>query len=150
MKELIYIWLVVALLFVLCEIAHPGLFLFLSFAVGACCAAMVNWLGYGIIAQCSVALVTTVLGFIVLYGWLRLRGYTGPKHGAHPSNIYALPGKQGTVIRAVVPHKSGTVKVNGEIWSARSVHNKSIDKGAVVEIVHVRGAHVIVKELQQF
>lgn len=147
MKELFYAWLVVALSFVLGEIAHPGLFLFLSFAGGACGAAVASLLGYSFVVQCSVALVTTLFGFMVLFGWLRLRGYTGQEQGAQASNIYALSGKQGTVLKAVVPNQFGAVKINGEIWSARAVHNKSIEQGCIVEVITVRGAHVIVKEL---
>ncbi len=147
MKELLYFWLVIALTFVLFEIAHPGLFLFLSFAVGACGAAVASWLGYSFIAQSSIALGSTLIGLLFLYGWLRLRGYAGSKQGAHPSNIYALPGKRATVIKAIVPDRFGQVKLNGEIWSARSEHGKPIDLGKVVEVMHLRGAHVVVKEL---
>ena len=42
-----------------------------------------------------------------------------------------------------MPDKPGEVKINGEIWTARA--NEVITKGETVEIVVVRGAHVVVK-----
>lgn len=147
MNPLIFVWLVIALSFVLIEIAHPGLFLCLSFAVGACGAAVASCLNYSFVTQTSVALVGTLAGFFVLYAWLQRTGDTGPGHGAHPSGVYALPGKRAVVTRAIIPDQFGQVKINGEVWSARSVHNQHIAQGTLVEVVTQRGAHVVVKEL---
>ncbi|MGE0009285.1 MAG: NfeD family protein [Candidatus Babeliales bacterium] len=147
MNQFIFFWLVIALTFVLFEIAHPGLFLCLSFAVGACLAAIASYLDYNLVVQTSVALIGTLLGFLALYSWIRLTGYAGPGHGSHPSGVYALPGKRAVVTKAIVPDQFGQVKINGEIWSARSDHNQHIPHGTLVEVVYQRGAHVVVKEL---
>lgn len=147
MNQFLFFWLVTALTFVMFEISHPGLFLCLSFAVGSCAAALVSYFGFGFVVQCSVALVGTMIGFVLLYAWLRVTGYAGPGQGSHPSGVYALPGKRAIVIKAIVPDQLGQVKINGEVWSARSVHNQHIAEGTLVEVVYQRGAHVVVKEL---
>ena len=147
MNQFIFIWLVFALTFVLFEIAHPGLFLCLSFAVGACAAALVSYFDYSFVVQCSVALCGTMVGFLLLYAWLRMTGDAGSAQGAHPSGVQALPGKRAVVIKTIHPDQFGQVKINGEIWSARSVHNQHIVLGTLVEVVYQRGAHVVVKEL---
>lgn len=147
MNQFIYIWLVIALTFVLFEIAHPGLFLCLSFAVGACAAALASYFDYDLVVQSSVALVGTIVGFIVLYAWLRATGDAGPGQEPHPSGVHALPGKRAVVTKSLHPDIFGQVKVNGEIWSARSLHNTHIAEGTLVEVVYQRGAHVVVKEL---
>lgn len=147
MNQFIFIWLVIALTFVLFEIAHPGLFLCLSFAVGACAAALASYFDYSFVVQTSVALGGTVIGFVLLYAWLRMTGSTGHSHGAHPSGVQALPGKRAVVIKTIHPDQFGQVKISGEIWSARSVHNQHIAQGTLVEVVYQRGAHVVVKEL---
>lgn len=147
MNPFIFFWLVIALSFVLLEIAHPGLFLCLSFAVGACLASFASYLDYDLVVQSSVALVGTMIGFLVLYAWVQRTGYAGPGQGSHPSGVYALPGKRATVTKAIQPHQFGQVKINGEIWSARSEHNQHISQGTLVEVVYQRGAHVVVKEL---
>lgn len=129
------------------EIAHPGLFLCLSFAIGASFAAMASYYDFDFVVQCSIALLGTLIGFFVLYAWLRMTGYAGPGIGSHHSGVDVLPGKRAVVIKTIQPDVFGQVKINGEIWSARSVHNQLIAQGTLVEVVYQRGAHVVVKEL---
>lgn len=55
-----------------------------------------------------------------------------------PTNIYSINGKRGIVIEKIDTLKStGKVKVDGELWSATSIHN--IEEGAEIEVLNVNG-----------
>lgn len=62
------------------------------------------------------------------------------------TNIYALKSKRAKVMKRIVPPESGRVKVKGEIWSARSFEHEIIEEGLYVEVVDVKGSHLIVKK----
>lgn len=66
-------------------------------------------------------------------------------HGSYyRTNADALIGKDALVIAAISSDAPGYVKVQGELWLARSSHTYlPIDSRA--RIVGVRGAHVIVE-----
>jgi membrane protein implicated in regulation of membrane protease activity len=151
MEEMIFYWLLIALLFFMVEMGQPGLFLFLSFSIGACGGALSSWFGYSLILQSVVALVTSFTAFIGCYYWLRMRGYLGKheeKNLHYHSNIYALIGRKGLVITTITPDTLGQVKVsNGEYWSAKPLHNTIITSGTHVEVIRVSGAHIVVKEI---
>lgn len=63
------------------------------------------------------------------------------------TNAQALIGKRGLVLHTITPVASGTVKINGEIWSAKNVNEQTILAGSWVIITDVRGAHVFVKQI---
>jgi membrane protein implicated in regulation of membrane protease activity len=58
-----------------------------------------------------------------------------------------LLGKRGFVITNIGEKQSGMVKINGATWAARCVHGSVIHVGDEVEVVDVRGTHVIVKKI---
>lgn len=141
----IYVWLSAALACVLLEMGHPGLFLFLSFACGSVIGAVCAYLGYGYIVQAASALVASMMSFVMLTMYLRYKGLLDG-HKVYPTNVYALIGKEGKVIKKIEPLSVGLVKVGGQVWSARSVHDVSIAHDAVVRIVGISGVHLIVQE----
>jgi membrane protein implicated in regulation of membrane protease activity len=66
--------------------------------------------------------------------------------GAYVSNVDALIGKHGRVVVSIEGDNSGQVKVDGEVWSARSHDHTSIEKDSLVVIRRVSGVHLIVKK----
>jgi membrane protein implicated in regulation of membrane protease activity len=54
---------------------------------------------------------------------------------------------QGLVVKAIALHTAGLVKVNSELWAARTVNGEVVEVDSMVEVIDVRGAHVIVKKL---
>jgi len=147
MYFLFFIWLSIALSFLLLEIAHPGLFLFLSFCFGALAGAVLSWFGYSIYAQLLGALVTTCIATVILFYWVRKRYGEFRKGIDHQSNVYALVGRKGWVTKSIEPGEFGFVKLNGEVWMARALHETSIDKGCEVEVLYIRGAHLVVEKV---
>ena len=135
-----YLWLILAIVFLLAEVGTPGLFFFVAFAIGSCGAAVVAFLHYSLVVQCVVALICMVVSFLLL------RHYFSVKGGKRiQTNIDALVGKQGVVVKAIELHKTGAVKVKGETWSAQVEDGGILHKGTVVKVVGIKGNRLIVK-----
>lgn len=148
MNFIFFIWLSIALIFSLFEIAHPGLFLFLSFCFGALGGAIFNWLEYSLYMQLIGSLLITCFASIILFYWLR-KYYGAFKKGIdHQSNVYALVGRKGLVTKTVEFEGFGFVKLNGETWMARSLDGAEIAQGYEVEVLFIRGAHVVVEKIK--
>ncbi len=141
--EDLFFWLATAFLFLILEMANPGLFFFLSFFFGALAASMsAVWLDSGML-QSLVFLAGTGVALAVLKLWLK-KG--GQKPHYHKTNAEALFGKKGLVIKQITPTQTGQVTVGGEIWSARAKNNSTINVGVSIEVIQVGGSHLVVKE----
>lgn len=137
-------WLIVALFFLLLEMGSPGLFFFISFFCGGLVAAISALFVSSVIAQ-------TILFFVATIGALvPLRYFVVPyieKNRPHErTNVYAMIGKRGFVITKIEKRSLGLVKINGITWAARSI-SEAVEVGDEVEVVDLRGAHVIVKKV---
>lgn len=139
-----YIWILVALAFLFAELGAPGLFFFVSFAVGALAAGVMAFLGYMFFAQCAIALSVTMLSFWALRNLLKARRLSDVQYEHPDTNIDALVGKQGIVMSAIDQSKIGLVKVGGETWAASSEQELSV--GTRVSVLRVEGNRVIVRE----
>ena len=63
------------------------------------------------------------------------------------TNIYALKGKIGKVVKEIPADGRGYVKVEEEEWSAKSSENNLITAGEKVEILNVVGNKLIVRKI---
>lgn len=141
----VYFWLIVAILFLIMEMGSPGLFFFLSFFFGGLLAAGSTFFVDSVVMQTAIFLCGTAGSLLLLrYHIIPMVG-KGRSH--ERTNVYAMHGKQGFVIRAITVESPGLVRINGESWVARSIHGHAIDEGVLVEVVDVRGAHVVVKKV---
>lgn len=138
---MVYVWLSVALLCLLFEMGHPGLFLFLSFFFGALATAGVSVLSPDLVVQGAAFLLSSAVSLWVLRAWIKTTHRHIPK-----TNVHAMQGKRGKVITSLEPHEMGTVKVGGQVWSARSLHNDQLSVDTLISVVHVKGAHLIVEK----
>lgn len=146
-SKFLYFWLITAIFFLLFEIGSPGLFFFLSFFFGAIIAAGSTVFTDSVILQGIIFLFGSVLSFLVLHFWVKKR-FSKEKRHEH-TNVSALKGKHAIVIKLVPDNINsfGSVKVGGEIWSARSIDLKEILVGSTVEIVEIKGASLIVRKI---
>ncbi|WP_054738598.1 NfeD family protein [Cellulosilyticum ruminicola] len=66
------------------------------------------------------------------------------------TNIDGLIGKKGIVIEAIGKNslEPGLVKLDGEVWTATSLHDEVIEKGSLVEIKKINGVRLIVSSIQ--
>jgi membrane protein implicated in regulation of membrane protease activity len=136
------IWLIAVVVFTVGEMATLGFFL-APFAVGALLALIVDLLGGGIELQLVAALIGTVGSFLLLRPIARRHmGDADPV----PTNTAALIGQNAIVIDKIVNDEGvGTVKIGGEVWTARSAEDSGVlDAGAKVKVIEIRGVTAVV------
>jgi membrane protein implicated in regulation of membrane protease activity len=137
------LWCYLCLLFFVLEFGHPGLFYFLSLGIGSGVAASSQWFEHPIEWQLFVFFFSTFIAFILLHLFVRR---TQSKHAYH-SNVYALQGLEVVVVTDIIPPSAGTVKAQGTVWNAISIHGKTFTKGTIVTIINVKGITLIVDKL---
>lgn len=138
------IWSLLGLLLVLLELGHPGLLLFLAIAIGAFSAAGATFMTPELGWQLVVFIVTATLGIILTQLWLRRLGRFFSR-SLGQTNVYALIGKRGVVLAELGEQQTGYVKIDGEVWLAKTVAEKIINPGQAVLVTGTKGCHVIVK-----
>lgn len=142
----VYFWIVMTILFLFAELNTPGLFFFISFAVGSLCAAVLALFGYSLVIQCLGGLLVSIISFFLLKKYLKKTQMSEVFYDDHHTNIYALAGKSGVVMKSIEADRTGSVKVGGEVWRARSEKGETIEKGKMVSVLKIEGNTVVVKE----
>jgi membrane protein implicated in regulation of membrane protease activity len=142
-----YLWLIAAIALLFFELNTPGLFYFISFALGAFCASILAFSGFSLIIQCLGGLGASIATFVVLRTYLKQKRMSDVSFDHTKMNIDALAGKQGVVINNIPRHGFGSVKIEGELWRAKSVNDTPFNEGTRVSVLRVEGNTVIVKPL---
>ncbi|MEA2170641.1 MAG: hypothetical protein QOF76_3941 [Solirubrobacteraceae bacterium] len=141
MDDWVY-WLIAAAIFGVGEMATLGFFL-APFAIGALLAAAVSAFGGGLAVSLSAAIVVSVAMLTALRPLAR-------SHRRLPPSIRTgtakLIGQQGLVLERIT-QDGGTVKIDGESWTARSfVDDDVFEPGERVSIVEIKGATALVTD----
>jgi membrane protein implicated in regulation of membrane protease activity len=134
-------WLVFGLTCVVFELMVPGLFFCLSLALATVPAAACAWYDMVPVGQMGVFVVSSLISFFILYWCV---GAAGQKDSHYKSAVDALPGKKGFVTQKIFHNHVGQVQVEGQIWSAQSVHQEVLEEGTSVVVVRVEGVRLIV------
>ena len=138
------LWLIAAVIFGVGEIATLGFFL-APFAIGALVAALVAGIGAGTL----ISLVVFLLVSGVTLGALRP---IARSHKRMPPQLRtgtaALVGRTGMVTERISNDDgTGTMKLEGESWTARSYDEDAvIEAGRRVQVMEIRGATALVTE----
>jgi membrane protein implicated in regulation of membrane protease activity len=136
------IWLIAVVVFTVGEMATLGFFL-APFAVGALLGLIVDLIGGGIVLQFAAAIIGTVGSFLALRPVAkRHMGDVNPV----PTNTAALIGKTAYVVDKIVNDEGiGTVRIGGEVWTAKSDDEDGvIDAGTKVKVIEIRGVTAVV------
>ena len=135
------VWLIIAGLFFVGEIATVG-FLIFWFGIGALIAMIVSFFTTNIIIQTTVFLITSTI-FILATKPLVKKFVDVKKTN---TNVFSIIGKKALVIKDIDPiHSSGQIKLNGEVWSAETENDEIIKEGSEVEVLKINGVKAIVK-----
>jgi membrane protein implicated in regulation of membrane protease activity len=136
------IWLVAACVLGIGEM-HQGGFYLAPFAVGALLAAAVGLLGVGVALSAVVFGLTSGMTFAALRPVAHRHRRMPP---AIRTGAAALIGRPAIVLERIANHEGvGCVKIDGEVWTARSFDDAEvIDAGERVEVVEIRGATAMV------
>jgi membrane protein implicated in regulation of membrane protease activity len=138
------LWVVAMCAFGIGEMLTAGFFL-APFAFGAGAAAIVDVAGAPELAAALVFVFVSIamLGFVRPIALRHMKVPPAIRTGAA-----ALVGKQAVVLERIVNHEGlGCVRIDGEVWTARSLDDDvEIEPGKRVEVVQIKGATALVAE----
>jgi membrane protein implicated in regulation of membrane protease activity len=139
-----WIWLVAAVVLALGELAVPGTFFVVSFAIGAALAALVSFLGASVLVGWFVFVGGTVGALAVLVPIGR-RMNTAPDGG--PVGATRFQDQRGVVLTAIPPgpHETGIVRVQREEWRAENEDGTAVAPGTEVLVLGVDGTRLVVR-----
>lgn len=145
----IMIWMIVLIVAVVVEVATNA-FLSIWFIASALVMAAVNVVFYYAGAAPLVwyvqALIFLLLSTALLFSFRPLvmkKVIRKPPRTNADRNI----GETGVVIKTIVPHGSGLVKVSGQEWSAFSDEEEPIETGCSVRVAEIRGVKLKVEKI---
>lgn len=117
---------------------------------------LVCWFGVGALAAMAVSffatenyllqIITFLVVSLILVLCTRKFARKFEPHTTPTSNVYSILGKEAIVTTAIdnVTGK-GQIKIDGDIWSAKSESGESIPQNSKVEILKIEGVKAVVK-----
>jgi membrane protein implicated in regulation of membrane protease activity len=138
------IWLIVAVVFAVAEAVNLSFYLF-PFAIGAAGAAIVGLAGGGAAIEWVVFALLTGVSFTVVRPIARRHISMPPQLRTGTS---ALIGRTAIVTERIVNDDAmGQVRIDGEVWTARSYdEDKVLEPGTRVHVMEIRGATALVSD----
>ena len=137
-------WLIAAGIFFIIEMATIG-FLVFWLGIGALLAMVTSFITDSIIIQFIVFVSTSTL-ILIFTRPLVNKFIKIPKE--IKTNAYSIIGKKGIVISKINNvDGTGQIKIDGEVWSAKSFDEENIEKDTEVEIVEIDGVKAVVKKI---
>jgi membrane protein implicated in regulation of membrane protease activity len=134
------LWLIIGVILVLAEMLS-GAFVLVMLGGAALVAALVATIGAGGIVS-GIVFAAVAAGGIVLARPAIVRHMHLGEH--IKTNVDALVGGKAVVV-ATVDAQAGQVKINGEVWSARSYDETEVlEPGRSVTIMNISGATAVV------
>jgi membrane protein implicated in regulation of membrane protease activity len=135
------LWIIAALVFGALEIKLSG-FVTLWFAIGALVSALAGALGLGINSQ----LLLFTLVSVALFAASRTIFKEALMRSASPlkTGVEAMLGQEAVVTEALSDPHGGTVRINGELWMARSLSGP-VAEGERVTVEQVDGLKLWVR-----
>lgn len=135
-------WLILAVLLGVGEVLTTSFYLG-PFAIGAAVAMVIAAFGGGLVVAGIAFLVVSALALTTLRPIAR-------RHLRTPASLRtgtaALVGRTATVVERV-SDGAGTVKLEGEVWTARPYdEDEVIEPGTRVHVIEIRGATALVSQ----
>ncbi|MER7444254.1 NfeD family protein [Micromonospora avicenniae] len=137
------LWIVLGVLLAVAEVFTTTLFL-IMFAAGAFAAAGAAALGAPTLVQALVFAAVSALTLTVVRPVIKRHRRSALESGEQPFGVEAIEGATALVLERV-DAEHGLVKIDGELWTARSYDaTQSFDAGRRVRVIKVRGATALV------
>ena len=137
-------WLIAAGVFFIIEMATIG-FLVFWLGIGALLAMVTSFITDSVLIQVIVFVVTSTL-LLIFTRPLVNKFVKVPKEVK--TNAYSIIGKKAIVVKAINNIEGeGQVKIDGDVWSAKSVNDEEIPKDTEVEIAEIDGVKAVVKKV---
>jgi membrane protein implicated in regulation of membrane protease activity len=143
-----WIWLVVAVVFALGELAMPGTFFMLSFAAGGVAAAIASFAGADPVLSWILFIGVSALALLVLVPIGRRINRTHDELGRGVGSD-RWTGRRAVVIEDIPGgvHATGMVRIEREEWRAESSDGNAVDAGTEVAVLRVDGTRLVVSAL---
>lgn len=138
------VWFGIAVLFVILE-AFTADFLVIMFGA----AALFSLVFSLVFPEAVIAQIIIWIVFSLLFG-LCVKSFANKiTNKTSQTNVYSVIGKKATVITEINTEKAtGQVKVDGDIWSAKTEEiSDIIPVNSTIEILRVDGVKVVVKKI---
>lgn len=143
-EQIILLWVGIAVVAIIVEGCTVQL-VSMWFAVGALVSAVVAVFTDDILVQLAVF---SVLSILCIIATRPLAKRLKEKNGEIPTNCDRYIGKTAEVIMDIDNNNaSGQVKVDGSVWSAKSVNNDLIPAGTKVRVNAIEGVKMLVTPL---
>lgn len=137
------LWIVLAIALAIGE-AFTATLLVIMFAAGALAAAGAAALGAPVLLQVIVFALVSGLSVGAIRPIIIRHARSALETGETPFGLEAMEGQHGTVLEEVDADR-GMIKLDGELWQARSFDgNEKYLPGERVRVLRVRGATAIV------
>jgi membrane protein implicated in regulation of membrane protease activity len=139
------VWVIIAIVFAVVEMVTTEFFS-LFFALGGLVAALLAVVTEDWVLQTVVFIVASVI-----FTWrlrpILLRSYLSNEV---KTNVARQAGRVGIVVQEINNLEAqGQVKVDGELWTARSESGETIAAGQRVEVVRIEGVKAIVRTKEE-
>lgn len=136
-------WLIAAGVFFIIEMATIG-FLVFWLGIGALLAMLTSFITDSILIQVLVFVITSII-LLIFTRPLVNKFIKVPKEVK--TNAYSIIGKKAIVISKINNIEgNGQVKIDGDVWSAKSFDDEDIPENTEVEIVEIDGVKAVVKK----
>ncbi len=156
MTYTIHLWFLLTIFFILLELSNPGLFYFLSLAIGSSSSFLISFYDFSnflqlsscnIIVQCTMFFITSLISLILLHRYAK-NNQKQKSSKAYLSNMYQLVGKTIEITQINdFCNQSGYGKIHGEVWQVKlQTHHASkishLKVGTIATIIGVQGCHL--------
>jgi len=139
-----WIWLGIAVVLAVIEAFTLGLTT-IWFAIAALVLVFLSFLPIPIVYQVMIFLVISAV-LLVFTRPLAIKKF---KTGKVKTNVDSLAGKHALVTKQITEFDRGEVKLNGQIWSAKSEDGSSLAEGTRCEVVRIEGVQAIVRVISE-
>lgn len=142
-ENAVQLWIALCIVFLIIEQSTLGLTT-IWFSIGALVALLSVFLGASFIIQIVIFLVVS----LILLLFTRKIFVKKLKIGNVKTNVDAIIGTKTVLVRAIIPYEVGSIKINGQEWSAVCEdRNVELRAGTKVEVVAVEGVKAIVRPI---
>ena len=138
------LWLIAAVVLAVAEVVNLSFYLF-PFAIGAAGAALVDLAGGSTPVAVVVFAVLMAVSFGIVRPIARRHLHTPPQIR---TGTAALIGRPAVVLERIANDEGvGCVRIDGEVWTARSYDDDRIlEAGTRVQVMEIRGATALVAD----
>ena len=141
LQNLPWFWLAMAIIFTLIEVFTAGLTT-IWFAIGSIPMIFLSFLPIPFLYQVLIMLVISIVLLIFT------RPFFVKKLNANKekTNVDALLGKIALVTKKITKFEKGEVKIDGKIWTAKSVSEEDLEEGTECLLQRIEGVTAIVSK----